>query len=169
MWNNLNIRTYKLFLTLPAIKNRRNIYKISTYLLFDRVRQLLFSSSNCFSYFSSIIRTIRRLFALFADYSYYSPTIRTIRRLFVLFADYSHYSPTIRTIRQLFALFVDYSHYSGFIIIVCPFWSIACCSVDYRLLFSIISNIRYSVTWLHFRFVITQCEYSLPTEQLDFE
>ena len=41
--------------------------------------------------------------ALFVDYSYYSSTIRTIRRLFV---DYSYYSLTIR---GLFALFVDYS------------------------------------------------------------
>jgi hypothetical protein len=55
-----------------------------------------------YSYYSSTIRTIRRLFA---DYS---RTIRTIRRLF---GDYSHYSSTIR---GLFVLFVDYSHYSHY-------------------------------------------------------
>ena len=44
--------------------------------------------------------------ALFVDYSYYSSPIRTIRRLF---ADYSYYSSTIR---GQFVLFVDYSHYS---------------------------------------------------------
>ena len=48
-------------------------------------------------------------YAAFLNADHYSLTIRTIRRLFALFADYS---PTIRTIRRLFALFADYSHYS---------------------------------------------------------
>ena len=80
---------------------------------------LLQSLAKSLLHYSSTIRTIRRLFAVYSYYSStirglfelfvdYSRTIRTIRRLF---ADYSYYSSTIR---RLFVLFVDYSHYSHY-------------------------------------------------------